>query len=205
MTAWLVVAPHRDGEAALDGSLWVAERTIADAPTPPRALLRGEATRAGFDALVASCAPIAGIAFFGYGEGACLLGADHAPLLDKGNVHQLFRCWIHAYACMAAWELGALAEQHGALIFVGYEVEVAAPSPVGLTPEVTKAFARLATAVTFALAGGETQEQPLRRAASDAAEHLLHTMADHAPAADPMTDIHLRLLARQLVDHLCIR
>jgi len=206
VTAWLVVAPHRGGDPSLEGSLWVAERTLALAPDPPpRALLRGDATRAGFDALVAESEPLAGVAFFGYGEGERLLDADLASLLDAKNVRSLFRCWVHAYACMAAWGLGALAERHGVLIFVGYEIEVAAPVPVGLDPEVTDALTGLVTAVTFALARGETQEQSLRQLAADASERLLHTMARRPRSEDPMVDVHLRLLARQLVDHLAVR
>lgn len=208
MSTWLVVAPQRAEDEALQRSAWIAEQTMTLAPLRPLTLLGGEATRAAFGAKVQEVPTLLGVAFFGHGGEDRLFDAERAPgalepaLLDTENAGLLAGRWVHAFACWSGKTLATRAVLQGATIYVGYDQ----PLDAGwqCPPPAAAEFAALTSCVTLALLAGERDPRVLRGAASRAADAFVEALNAIPDSESIQGWMWLHKLAQDLVDHLVV-
>lgn len=192
MTAWVLAAPHREDDAALETSRWVAEQTATHAPVAPLTLVGSHVVRELFEATLREHGPVSGLAFFGHGEKNELLGADGEPgalrpILDPHNAHLLARAWVHAFACWSGEALANVAVSAGADIYVGYQRPLKVEwSPSQVPDAIAQPLVDLLTCTTYRLLHGEREAPTLRAAAEQAAEALVEALTN-LPASDADT------------------
>ncbi|MEZ4389750.1 MAG: hypothetical protein R3A48_01540 [Polyangiales bacterium] len=208
MSAWLLIAPSRDDDAALAATRWISEVTRERATPAPRALLGHEAVRGGMEEMLRADPSLRGVAFFGHGAEDRLFGADRAPgapgpsRLDAQNVALLDGRWVHAFACLSGLSLARRAARAGAEIFVGYR----RPLDAGWSapPSAPTSFADVVTSTTLALLQGQRDERELRANVSRAVDVFFEDL-ESVPDDDRSPGwMWLYALAQQLVDDMVV-
>ncbi len=210
MTTWVIAAPHREDDAALGTSRWVAERTAAHAPDAPLTLIGDHVFRDLFESTLRERAPVSGLAFFGHGEKTELLSAEGEPgalrpLVDSENAHLLAGAWVHAFACWSGDTLAQVVVDAGAEVYVGYQRPLKVEWDPSSVPEVLmQPLIELLTTTTYTLLRGERDGQVLRQAAERSAEVLVEALM-----ALPVSDDDTRLwgyhaVAAQLVSDMVV-
>lgn len=210
MSTWLVFAPQRSDDPALENSAWVAEQTMARlAHRPALSLFASHATRAALSAALAQPSALEGIAFFGHGGVDRLFDANRSPTdpsgpaaLDAANVALCAGRWIYAFACHSGQQLAALAVQHGVTIYVGYR----RPLDVGwsVPPPAERELVDLVSCATAALLEGERSEPALRARVDAAASRFVEALEQIEGADELPGWMWLHKLAQDLVDGLVV-
>ena len=197
MTEVLLFDGYIPGDAALDNSHWIAERTrerLGDAATTlthPDAVRRNLESRLGAEGL-------RGLAVFGHGdsgrlhtalrkqhsqdmraaraessEAGAVYGSDDEPALDLDNLHLLQGLWCHALACNVGLSLAHRAIALGASCFVAYETSLTPEYETdSLPPALRFHLEALVTATTLGLHAGIREETVLKRRILDVIDAL---------------------------------
>jgi hypothetical protein len=210
----VVFAPTRPGDAALVCTRWIAEHTLAmlrGENIEPMPVLDGQATRANLESSITHS--VTGMALLAHGRGApigssgsrglvmgdeAVIGADGAPALDRDNLHLTRGRWVHAIACYAGAEFGALAGDAGAACFVGYDCALNVQwEPTDLPAEVEPLMRDLVTVTTRNLVRGVHDLRALKADAARIADEITTWCEEHAEEAG-----WLMIMAQQLVSRM---
>lgn len=210
----VVFAPTRTGDEALVCTRWMAEHTLAmlrNENIEPLPILDAQATRAKLESSITG--PVQGLALLSHGRGApigsagsrglvmgdeAILGADGAAALDRNNLHITRGRWVHAIACYAGAEFGALAGDAGASCFVGYDCALNVHwEPADLPAGVEPLMRELVTVTTRNLALGVRDLRALKVDAERIADKITAWCGEHE---DETTWIEI--MAQQLVSRM---
>lgn len=187
------------GDAALENSHWVAERTRERLGEEAVMLTFPEAVRAKM-MLHLGGNELRGLAVFGHGdagylhtahriqhqepadrrrildetsEAGAVYGCDHEPALDIDNVHLLKGRWCHALACCVGLSLADRAIAAGAAVFVAYQTSLTPEYDAGSLPSGLRSrVAALVTMTTTNLHAGVHEEIALRARVQETIEEL---------------------------------
>lgn len=199
MSPWVVVAAHREGDAALDNSRWMAREVAARAQDDARLLQGDEVTRERVEELARRGVP--GLACFGHGTSEAANGSDGRGALDKANVGLLRGAWLHLVTCRSGQRLVRVAAQEGASCAVGYDTSITVQwDPGTIEPRVLAALAEFVSCITLALARGEADPRRLRELADARARDVEALLQDDGPGAG----FGVSLTVTQMVDRLVV-
>jgi hypothetical protein len=181
------------GDAALENSHWMAERTRERLGDAALTLTHPDAVRARLEALLRA-PDLTGLAVFGHGEpgrlhtmlrtqhrderraaideaseAGAVYGSDAEPALDLRNIHLLRGRWCHALACNVGLSLAHRAREPGVACFVAYETSLTPEYEVDALPgALHDRLAVVVTTATLALHQGIHDEKALKARVQEA-------------------------------------
>lgn len=200
MSRVLVFDAYVPGDAALENSHWVAERT-AEVLNDVTVLTGREAVRDALERALQDDA-IRAVVLCGHGDGGraafllrnqhherdlaatmklqeisehgAVYGADGETALDDRSVACTAGRWVHAIACeVGIAPLPARAVDAGAVAFAAYEQSLTPEfDRSALPPDAASLLATVATSTTLRMAGGTYDEEALQGAARLASEAI---------------------------------
>lgn len=198
--AWVAFYP-RTGDAALEGSAWMAHETV-QALGEAVELSGNEATRAALHGAL-SMTDIEGVAFFCHGSMNKLFGSDGSAALDEDNLHLLRDKWGHAVACHSGDSLPEMAVRSGATCFVGYDRSLIVEWDArDVPPALLEIFSRLVTETTRNLRQGIRSRLELQRRAGAILDELRLWLLTHP---DEVPTLWIEATAQQLVERMVVR
>lgn len=197
MTEILLFDGYIPGDAALENSHWIAERTRERLGANATMLTHPDAVRGNLESRLGA-EGLRGLAVFGHGDSGRLhtalrmqhreerhtahaessvagavYGSDDEPALDLDNLHLLRGLWCHALACNVGLSLAHRAIAHGASCFVAYETSLTPEYETdSLPPALRSHLETLVTATTLGLHAGVREEAALKRRVLDAIDAL---------------------------------
>lgn len=193
----LVFDAYLPGDAALENSHWMAERTRERLGDEAQTLTHPDARRANLTACLGA-ETIRGLAMFGHGEpgqlhmalrtaqrtgrradvdemseAGAVYGCDGEAALDVDNLPLLRDRWCHAMACNVGLSLAHRAIDAGATCFVAYETSLTPEFEIGTLPQALHAhLAAVVTVTTLGLYRGTRLENDLAAAVQEAIEAM---------------------------------
>jgi hypothetical protein len=197
VTTILLFDAYTPGDAALENSHWMAERTRERLGDDATTLTYPDAVRVNLESHLGA-EGLRGLTVFGHGDpgrlhtelrmqyregsraaradaskAGAIYGSDDAPALDIENLHLLRGLWCHALACNVGLSLAHRAIEPGALCFVAYETSLTPEFETDTLPHALRSrLETLVTTTTLNLHAGLRGEIELKGRIKEAIDEL---------------------------------